>query len=98
MSKFFSSISQRTADAENAVYQRELNGLPRAIRKGHSQVCETELDSPLQTVSVCWYALSGRILRQAGWHRRIMIPVPAKLFALGQDFYFVPTTQKGDRL
>ena len=34
------------------------------------------------SVCVSW----AYLLRQAGWHRRILFPVPAKL--LGQDFCF----------
>ena len=85
MSKFFSPISQRTADAETAVYPKELNGLPRAIRTGYPKYVRRSW-----TLRYKPSAYLVRVKRAHSAPSRVapqeLFPVPAKLFALGQVF------------
>ena len=69
---------QRAAEGVSAVriprFEWTFEGEPKGCASASSK--RDGGDAPLQRVCIFSYAQSGRLIRQAGWHRRIF-PVPA---------------------
>lgn len=52
-----------------------------------NQVCETEEDAPLPSISICQYAQSGQSFCQTGWHRRSRYSCPCICLGIRVFFY-----------
>lgn len=75
-------LYERAADGEIVAEHTMLNGLSRAIRNEQSEYVRRSRLSVIkgQHMIVC---MRGRIRRQAGWHRRLIVPVPAEIARTG---------------
>ena len=84
-------------DAEEALRKMELDVYKRQIgnraRVSPPGVCETERHSVTKCRCMVVHAKWAQITRQAGWHRRMLSPVPAK--PLGQEFFYFPSQEIG---